>query len=40
MLKLTKFPPPYGGGFHVLLHKNFHEQVHSVRSSYTADARP
>jgi len=28
------------GGFHVLLHKKFLEQVHSARSSCTADARP
>jgi len=28
------------GGVHVLLHKNFHEQVHAARSSCTADARP
>jgi len=28
------------GGFHVLLHKKIHEQVHSERSSCTADARP
>jgi len=28
------------GGFHVLLHKTFLEQVHSARSSCTADARP
>ena len=28
------------GGFHVLLHKTFLEQVHSARSSCTADAWP
>jgi len=40
MLKLTKFPPPYGGGVHFLPHKTFLEQVHSARSSCTADAQP
>jgi len=28
------------GGFHVLLHKTFLEQIHSARSSCTPDARP
>ena len=28
------------GGFHVLIHKTFLEQVHSARLSYTTDARP
>jgi len=37
MLKLTKFPPPHGGS---LLHKKILEQVHSARTSCTADARP
>jgi len=32
MLKLIKFPPPHGGGSHVLLHKPCHEQVHSAHS--------
>jgi len=40
MLKLTKFPPQYGGGVHILLHKTFFEQVHSARLSCTADTRP
>jgi len=40
MLILTKFPPPYGGGFHVFLNKTVLEQVHSARSLCTADARP
>jgi len=41
MLKVTKFAPPsILGCFHVLLHKKFHEQVHSARSSCTANARP
>jgi len=39
MLKLTKFPPPYGGGVHVLLHKPCHEQVHSAHSSCMAPER-
>jgi len=39
MLKLTNFPPPYGGGPHVLLHKPWHEQVHFARSSCTAPER-
>jgi len=29
-----------GGGFHILLHKIFLEQVHSARSLCTADVRP
>jgi len=40
MLKLTKFQPQYGGGFHILLHKTFLEQVHSARLSCTADTQP
>ena len=40
MLKLTKFPPQYGGGFHILLHKTFLEQDHFARLSCTADTRP
>jgi len=39
MLKLTNFPPPYGGGFTFHYTKKFLEQVHSARSSCTADAR-
>jgi len=40
MLKLKKFPPQYGGGFHILLHKTFLEQDHFARLSCTADTRP
>jgi len=40
MLKLTKFPPPYGGrGSQGFLHKPWHEQVHSARSSCMAPER-
>jgi len=39
MLQLTKFPPPYEGGFHILLHKPCHEEVHSARASCTAPER-
>jgi len=39
MLKLTKFPPPFEGWFHIFLHKPRHEEVHSARSSCTAPER-
>jgi len=39
MLILTKFAPPYGGGF-TFDYKTFLEKGHSASSSCTADARP
>jgi len=36
MLKLTKFPTPFRGGVHILLHRPCHEEAHSTQSSCTA----
>jgi hypothetical protein len=39
-LETHKVSTSIRGGFHILLHKTFLEQVHSARLSCTADTRP